>query len=355
MFSGRGKGANLAPSTMSNLDNFYSYWLGFLSSRNWLDTEAQPAQRVTREALSAYVEYLNDLSSVSVAAYVRGLASMLSLLEPYESNELVRLAASNLEARAEPSRDNRSRLASANDLYDGGINRMTRFLGTATENPIDGERFLFGMLMALLSAKPLRRRNVIGARTSGNLSRLAGGRFLLSFAAADTKESTPIKAPLPKELSPFLELWLTRVRPGMVGRKEHDALFVSRSGDPLTGSQLYSKFCSATYEELGRRINPHLARHCVATSLAIAAPELISIVRVLLDHSSEETGREHYDLADNLHASDACNRLLGARVGAALRRVECRRTEFGGVSDVGEAYSQGAVSSFRRRAATPRR
>jgi hypothetical protein len=65
----------------------------------------------------------------------------------------------------------------------------------------------------------------------------------------------------------------------------------------------YARFCKATREELGVRINPHLVRDIVATGIAVEMPEAVGITPAILDHRSDQTARQHYNLADQLSAS----------------------------------------------------
>ena len=65
----------------------------------------------------------------------------------------------------------------------------------------------------------------------------------------------------------------------------------------------YDRFCRATKQELGKRINPHLVRDIVATGIAVSMPESVRITPMVLDHRTEQTSRHYYNLADALSAS----------------------------------------------------
>ena len=71
----------------------------------------------------------------------------------------------------------------------------------------------------------------------------------------------------------------------------------------MSQAGVYERVCLATKRELGVRINPHTFRHIVATSIAITMPEDVRMTPFLLDHRSERTVTEHYDLADSVAAS----------------------------------------------------
>jgi hypothetical protein len=75
----------------------------------------------------------------------------------------------------------------------------------------------------------------------------------------------------------------------------------------------YARFCKAAREELGVRINPHLVRDIVATGIAVEMPEAVAITPAILDHRSDQTARQYYNLADQLSASARYNAKIDSR------------------------------------------
>jgi integrase/recombinase XerD len=108
---------------------------------------------------------------------------------------------------------------------------------------------------------------------------------------------------MPERLTPYIDHWLEHHRALLLAGGQADALWLTFRGTAMGRAAVYERFCSATEQELGVRINPHAVRHIVATGVAIALPEAVQMTPYLLDHRSDRTATEHYNLADGLSAS----------------------------------------------------
>ena len=94
------------------------------------------------------------------------------------------------------------------------------------------------------------------------------------------------------------------------------ALWISRHGLPMSRETIYGSIRARTLEGLGRAINPHLFRDCVATSIAIEDPRHVNIASRLLGHREISTAEQHYNLARSVEASRLLqNVVLGLRHG----------------------------------------
>jgi integrase len=93
----------------------------------------------------------------------------------------------------------------------------------------------------------------------------------------------------------------------------------------MSKGHIHFRYCQATTEELGVRINPHLMRKIVATGVAVSMPEDAKIIPDLLDHADDRTSREHYILAGQLHEGRRHLALLRSRrakvSGLQIRRL----------------------------------
>ena len=63
------------------------------------------------------------------------------------------------------------------------------------------------------------------------------------------------------------------------------------------------RICEHTKRFLGVRISPHRFRHCAATSIATARPELAALLRPLLGHGAGNTAERYYNRAQMVSAS----------------------------------------------------
>jgi integrase/recombinase XerD len=161
----------------------------------------------------------------------------------------------------------------------------------------------------LLAVRPLRIRN-FQAITIGESLRWDGASYWLIFDTNETKTNTPIEEPLPHDLMPYLELFLTTWRPVLLrqakkygGASAHRRLWVDRFGNPMKEFTLRSLIKRYIGNEFGTAVWPHLFRDCLLTSVAIDQPDLMRISATLLGHASFSTGEKHYNQARMLDAS----------------------------------------------------
>jgi integrase/recombinase XerD len=167
----------------------------------------------------------------------------------------------------------------------------------------------------MLVAKPVRLRNLVATTIGKNLIKV-GDVYRWTFEAVETKTAEVIDALLPQRLTPYIDRWIGHHRRLLLGPTASDALWISIKGKAMGRAAVYERVCIVTKEELGIRINPHAFRHIVATGVAIAIPEEVRLTPFLLDHRTERTVQEHYNLADSLSASSRY-----------LQRLEIRRRQ----------------------------
>jgi hypothetical protein len=78
------------------------------------------------------------------------------------------------------------------------------------------------LVVALLAARPLRRRNPTGLRLGHSLVRRRGGGWWIVLPGEETKNHDPLEVPWPGALAPAREAWLAvhwkAPRRGAVGR-----------------------------------------------------------------------------------------------------------------------------------------
>jgi integrase len=169
-----------------------------------------------------------------------------------------------------------------------------------------------GLMIALLAARPLRRRNLAMITIGRQLIRV-GDAWHLVFAAEETKTGQPIETILPDHLAPYLEPYLHIIRPRFPGADRHAGLWAGLKGRAITGQAIYDAITPRTRAAFGRAINPHLFRDCAVTTIAMAAPDRIGVARDLLGHASLATTEQYYNQARSIDASRLLARVLEQR------------------------------------------
>ena len=315
LFEEGGIAAHWADATRVQVAAGYGLWLGCLTQRGELDAALSPAARVTEARLAAFLEELRlrDVASESIASRLRDLSEALRIMEPGSDRSLVVRVLRCHESLARPSRDKRSKLVAPSQMYKAGIARMERAeLMQSRGHILRALYFSDGLRIVMLIAKAVRLRNLVGTRIGLNLVKV-GNIYRWKFAASETKTGEVIDAELPERLTAYIDRWLDHYRCVLLNGRATDALWISIKGTPMGRAAVYDRVCITTKEELGVRINPHAFRDIVATGVAIALPEDVRMIPFLLDHGTDRTGEEHYNLADGLSASNRYLERLDAR------------------------------------------
>ncbi|WP_371880855.1 tyrosine-type recombinase/integrase [Caballeronia sp. S22] len=159
------------------------------------------------------------------------------------------------------------------------------------------------LLLSMLMANPLRRRNYIqmtwNNSNTGNLYRREDGQWRLRFDRNDFKNvtrsrKTPYDAPLPTALCERIDSYVTEYRPRLVQENpENSQVFPSRFGEKWEG-------LSRHVEKLTKKLVPetlgfgtHAFRHLVATDYLRKNPGDYLTVALLL-HDKLETVLAEY-------------------------------------------------------------
>ena len=167
-------------------------------------------------------------------------------------------------------------------------------------------------LIALLTARPFRRRNFTVIEIGRHLVQHAGA-YWLQFEGAETKTGAPIEAPFPTHLIRHLEHYLKHFRPFLLQATQHwqrrplqqpgARLWVTSWGSAMSQGALYNRITRRTKARFGRALSPHLFRDSAATTVATEDPAHVQITLNILGHSTLETSERHYNHARSLEAT----------------------------------------------------
>jgi integrase/recombinase XerD len=310
-----GAAAGWAPSTRVGASGAYGRWLAHLAATRRLEPAVGPADRVTPEAIGPYVADLRAKhAATSVVAYLAFLVCALRAMAPERDWRWLQGIVARLKRAATPARNKRPHVVPADALFGFGLELMA----AAERSPEitcwrQAIGYRDGLMIALLAARPLRRRNFCALEIGRHLVRRGEG-YCLRFDAAETKTRQPLEYPVPAPLVPALERYLGHYRPWLVRRTGHrngahpfrapgQRLWVSRTGSAMSEAVFYKGLRRRTTARFGHTVNPHLFRDCAATSIAIEDPEHAAIARSLLGHATLRTSERHYTHAHSLEAS----------------------------------------------------
>lgn len=310
VIDGRGPAAHWATATRRTNIQHYARWLGFLLAEGCLQEQLRPEERVTRDAVRAYVARLKaGIAPRTLVSALVGLKVMMKAMAPHQDWRWLADVSNALNRSALPRRDKRAKLRPTGEIYAAAVVELRRLSRTSLRRRIDRVAFRDTLMLAILATRPLRLRNLAGIRIGRHLIP-QGQAWLLAFPAEEVKNRRPLEHDLPEGLALFLATYLERVRPAFLKGAVSDMLWLGFEGGPLTPHSIYGRILLVSERLLGVAINPHLLRDCAATSLATVSPAAALSAAALLGHQSFATTERYYIRANQLEAGRAVNAIL---------------------------------------------
>ena len=199
VLEGSGPAAHWREGTRKKVQSSYGRYLTFLNRKGALNSATGPETRVTPDLLRAYIEELREtVSPVTLAGRITDLSEALRVMvAPSHEFPFLRRAQQALAARAKAIRNKRQRILPPADLFDLGI----RLMNEAERNPCPRPvwracRYRDGLMIAMLAARALRRRNFASIIIGKHL-RKVDNRYVFMFDGSETKNHRPIEVSLP--------------------------------------------------------------------------------------------------------------------------------------------------------------
>jgi integrase/recombinase XerD len=296
-----GPGAHLAEGTRRMTKSSYRRWLGFLKANYADDLSIPSAERITPERVRAFIDHLSaQIGPSSVAAAAARLYAA-RLIAPTSDWTWLRSIKARLASRALPQ-DRFHLLVPPLQTLNFGIELMK----SAHALPIDGHKqreiqYRDGLLLALLSLWPIRRRSLAALTVSRHLEFDDAGVNIL-LHPTDTKSRRAESFRVPEQLLAYFMHYLKGIRPLLLGHSEHDGFWASYDGRRLLGGRLYDIVRARTLSKFGKAMSLHDFRRSAATFLAMDAPEKIGLIPRVLQHVSPDVSEQHYNLARSMQA-----------------------------------------------------
>ncbi|NQU71176.1 MAG: site-specific integrase [Rhodospirillales bacterium] len=314
ILDGAGPAVQWSVGSRRSVASGYGRWLGYLLTFEPRLIKDDPAGRVTRDTMTRFIaELRREITPAGVFNYVKHTYDAIRVMAPDRDWTWLKELARRLARDVTPRRK-RHRMVDADRLFDLGIHLMETADGLDDPHPLaPAIRYRDGLIIALLAARPVRRRNIADLCIGRNLIQ-SGDGYGLAFAGSETKNGQPLEFPLPDLLNPYLDHYLDAVRSQFPGADRHDGLWASSRARPMGPEAVYERICIRTRQAFGFSINPHLFRDIAATAIADRDPVHVMAARDLLGHSTLSTTERHYNQAQALHAGRRYqDAVLGAR------------------------------------------
>lgn len=309
------------PGTIDKVARGYACWLNFLEKQHLLD-DGPPGERCTPERLDVYRAYLAEtVSAVTVGLLLTSLERALSVIVPTNKFKFIAEIAQTYPKKGDPV-EKRRRLEHPAVLQRLGFELMDAAGTGIAPTRRDAVKFRDGLIIALLTFRPMRLRNLAHIQIDRHL-RQSGGRWFLDYPGSETKNHKALLAVWPDILVPHLERYLAVYRPLLLDcRAETDELWISQRPGAMTAGGIYDAIVSRTRKAFGKGVNPHLFRDAAVTAIAIDDPKNIALSAHVLNNGFEIT-QQHYNQAKCIDAARHYHAGL-SRIKSTARRARSR-------------------------------
>jgi integrase len=301
IFDGRGPAAQWATTTRYTVRDAYGRFLSFLDASEPSVLAEHPVKRLTDDRLSRYLGHLAETAgAMGRHMYFAKLRDAVRVMFPGKVPEHLSRLIARLESECRP-RSKAARIVTSTRLAALGTKLMEGAIAVEREitDPVD---YRDGLMIALLARRPVRLRTFSLIRIGRHL-RQVGDEWRMVFEGRESKSGRPFEITVPEKLVPPLEYYLQAVRPNFTRADRHDGIWASTKSRPLTRNAIARIITERTREAFGRPVNPHLFRHCAATTIAILQPGRIGVARDLLGHASLATTNAYYNQARSIEAN----------------------------------------------------
>jgi hypothetical protein len=280
-----GPGAHLVEGTRRMIRTAYRRWLGFTKEHHPQYLLEPPADRIRPDRVQPFVEHLRvEVRATTVAHVVDNLHYAARLIAPDRDWSWLASLKTRLAARATPI-DRFSQLVPAWHTLDLGIELMDEALTLPSARKQKELQYRDGLIVALLSLWPIRRRSITALTVSKHLKVDADGINILLFPK-NTKAKRTESLRVPDLLLPYLLRYLEEIRPRFLGRNGHDGLWASCKACPLTAGRIYDIVRARIIAKFGKAMGLHDFRRAAATFIATNAPDKVSLIPGVLQHAS---------------------------------------------------------------------
>jgi len=318
LLDGRGAACHWVGATRSTNLKHYARWLGWLATTGQLDRAAVPSQRADTNTVRAYARMLmRTLSPRAVASAAIGLKCVLQRMHPDLDWRWLKDLTNRLDVWADAKPTRIRKILSAEQVYEGALAELERLAATVM-TARDRINYRDTLIVALLiGGCPVRLRNLTQIEIGRHL-RKVGSEWHLDFDVYETKTRQPLRYVVAAAVVPWLEFYLSDVRPHFTSAANDNRLWPGSKRRPLAYNTLYSRVRLATYRLFDLAVTPHDFRSMAATALADRSPRDALFARPLLGHRSPKTTERYYIRADQLQASKRVNAVL-QRIGERKR------------------------------------
>lgn len=315
-FNGSCRMADWSVATREQARKCYGRLLSFLWSEGALDPKVSPGRRLDEDRLRQYVRWeLDRLAPQTLSNTLSLITMVLAVIDPDCDLTCLREATAWAKRRAHREIKVRPRTVDAGALVSLGWTLMREALDQAPD-VVDCEKYLDGLIVALLAWAPIRIRN-FSTLELGDSFRRTGMDWRIELEASETKTRRADSWTLPTEATPWIDLYVERVRPSFGAPTDCGPLWFGPRHKPIGQQTLRKRIKQRTREAFGFPIRPHTFRHCAVTTFVEAVPDQAANAPHVLGHASAQTTERHYLVGERVLAVRRFQQILRQHRSAA--------------------------------------
>jgi integrase len=303
-FKPGGAASYLAETSRGDFARRYGAFLGFLQRNHRLERDRDAASQVTLPNVEGYIADLKDrVRSVTVWNCIYKLRRAAQLLAPAADFSWLGEIEKDLALEMEP-RPKSDRLVLTGRLVEAGMALVVEAERSASHELAHARGVRNGLMVALLALCPIRLKNFAELEI-GHTFREVDKSWWIALPGTLTKSRRPDERRVPALLNRYIELYLERSRPLLLGsRPSTNALWLSSTtGRRITTKNLGTLISKITLETIGVNISPHLFRTAAASTAASYGTNTPHLASTLLNHTDPHVTEEHYNRATGIAAS----------------------------------------------------
>jgi len=276
------------------------------------------SDEIQADSVRAWINQLQDedLSLYTIAAHVRFLCAIASLLYPGQNWTWLAKTRDAIAERvkaADPPKRKDGQLFSTRELLRAGVERYVAGVNALPTNAspdrlpdwATAQAVRDGLWLILGAVCPER----VGALQRVRVDEIDASTCQLMVPADRTKTRAQSDRVFPGEVGAALQVYLAKVRGPFAraygernGDVVHDHLWISKGGKPARPGTMAAAMKTATIELLGYAVPPHRLRDGSATYIVENMPERAALASAVLQHRNSATTREYIRQAEQVGA-----------------------------------------------------
>ncbi|MBU6497089.1 MAG: integrase [Rhodospirillales bacterium] len=293
---------HLSPSSVAKALRGYDRYQAFLAARGRLDPSADLMALMTERLRRAYFVSMRRAGNApyTIIGRFAELRMAVRIMAPEaDAGQVVRLGGVTVYSLLPKTRRNLL-VPDAGVLVAWALGMMDKAMA-APDTLAARLALRDGLILAMLAARGRRLRAMV-ALCVGQELKEQGDRYMIDLPPHLVKTKKPDRFLLPAELTPYMRHYLAVVRPALLKRHNHAALWPTQSGKPLTAKGFQAMVFRRTRVRFGTEFGPHRFRHALDTTAALRAPDQPELgARVL--NISPAVSEAHYNRAGQIEAT----------------------------------------------------